>query len=78
MQNVPGKGVFTFGGVNTGILTSQQLPRIDGSWTYGPDLFQLQNDYGQCAVQVSNYNNYKQGKSLGILNTFFEWTCTLL
>ncbi len=48
MLNVPGKGIFSFGN-----NPSQQLSNIDGPWTYGPNVYNLQNDNGHCAVQVS-------------------------
>ncbi len=65
MLNIPGRGIFAFGGIYSSITTSQQLPRIDGSWTYGPNLFQLQNDYGQCAVQVNRDSTNEQDESSG-------------
>ena len=65
LLNTPGRGIFSFGGWASSITTSQQLSTIDGAWTYGPNLYQLQSDYGHCAVQVSCHRINHKADYLG-------------
>jgi hypothetical protein len=49
---VPNQGWLIFGGFGSSLLTTQKLQATSGSWTAGPDLYNNENDYEHCGVQV--------------------------
>jgi hypothetical protein len=49
---VPNQGWMIFGGFGSSLLTTQKLQATSGSWTAGPDLYNNENDYEHCGVQV--------------------------
>ncbi len=49
---VPNQGWFIFGGYGGTLQTTQKLQTLSGNWTAGPNLYQNNNDYGHCGVQV--------------------------
>jgi hypothetical protein len=49
---VPNQGWFIFGGYGSKLLTTQKLQTLSSKWTAGPNLYQNNNDFGHCGVQV--------------------------
>lgn len=69
---VPNEGWFIFGG--NSLTRSQRLQNLNSAWVEGPELFQAENEIGQCVVQLDDATTVFLGGSnnpFGIVS--YDW-----